>query len=59
MELDVKLINLSLFILFFLFLSGCQSEIDKCVNAFAKDYPNVKKAEARIHCLKAANGNKE
>lgn len=55
----MKLINLSLFILFFLFLSGCQSEIDKCVNAFAKDYPNMKEAEARIHCLKAANGNKE
>ncbi len=50
-----------------LMMSGCASEVDKCVDALVKvyklDYPKSTKediafeeAEARMHCLKIASG---
>jgi len=58
MVAEMRIINLLLLSLFYILLVGCQSEIDKCVNAAAKDYPNLKETQARISCLQAANGNK-
>lgn len=37
-------------------LVGCQSEVDKCVNAFVKEYGKTEEATARIVCLKAQSG---
>ena len=40
-------------------LTGCQSEVDKCVDAqvknYAKNNPNIE-AQARIACLRAQAG---
>jgi hypothetical protein len=51
-----------------LMMSGCASEVDKCVDALVKvyklDFPKStqheiaeEEAQARMHCLKIASGN--
>ncbi len=37
-------------------LVGCQSEVDKCVNAFVKEFGKTEEATARLMCLKAQSG---
>jgi hypothetical protein len=39
-------------------LVGCQSEVDKCVNAWVKKYGQEEEAQARLICLQAQSGNK-
>ena len=36
-------------------LVGCQSEVDKCVNAMLAEY-TMTEAQARLLCLKAQSG---
>jgi uncharacterized protein YceK len=61
-----QIVKKSVFLLAIIFLSGCSSEVDKCVAAFMKRYdnerPNATKAERdeeeaqmRYGCLKAAS----
>ena len=37
-------------------LVGCQSEVDKCVNALVKEFGKTEEATARLMCLKAQSG---
>jgi hypothetical protein len=37
-------------------LVGCQSEVDKCVNAYVKEFGKTEEATARLMCLKAQSG---
>ena len=62
------MLKLSIIVVAVLLLSGCASEVDKCVKSFMKVYelenPKATKydkaheeASAREHCLKISSGN--
>ena len=41
-----------------IFMSGCASDVDKCVEAQVKEYGEDSRASAHIICLQASSGNK-